>query len=118
MRVPVFLIFIPFSALKEFASTAKIAKLFAKHFKIEDQIYFLEHEAIHMGIGTPNRLQALVDQGHLKLDNLELVAIDTERNPKKFNIFDIQEVRSDLFNFLGAHISPLMKKGQAKIGLF
>ncbi|GAA5794883.1 U3-containing 90S pre-ribosomal complex subunit-domain containing protein [Helicostylum pulchrum] len=105
-------------ALKEFGTTAKVAKLFAKHFKIEDQIYFLEHEAIHMGIGTPNRLQALVDQGHLKLDNLELVVIDTERNAKKFNIFDLQEVRTDLFTFLGAHIAPLVKEGKTKIGLF
>ncbi|CAO3624669.1 unnamed protein product [Mucor fragilis] len=105
-------------ALKEFASTAKIAKLFAKHFKIEDQIWFLEHESIHMGVGTPNRLQALVEQGHLKLDNLELLVIDTERNPKKFNIFDLQEVRTDLFQFLGKNISPLMKDGKTKIGLF
>lgn len=104
--------------LKEFASTAKVAKLFAKHFKIEDQIWFLEHEAIHMGVGTPNRLQALIEQGHLKLDNLELVVIDTERNAKKFNIFDIQEVRSDLFTFLGSSIAPLMKEGKVKIGLF
>lgn len=71
-----------------------------------------------MGIGTPNRLQALVDQGHLKLDNLELIVIDTERNAKKFNIFDLQEVRTDLFTFLGAHIAPLLKEGKAKIGLF
>lgn len=71
-----------------------------------------------MGVGTPNRLQALVDQGHLKLDNLELLVIDTERNPKKFNIFDLQEVRTDLFQFLGKNISPLMKEGKAKIGLF
>lgn len=71
-----------------------------------------------MGIGTPNRLQALVEGGHLKLDQLELVVIDTERNPKKFNIFDIQEVRTDLFKFLGTYISPLMKEGKAKIGLF
>ena len=96
----------------------QIAKLFAKHFKIEDQIWFLEHESIHMGVGTPNRLQALVDQGHLKLDNLELLVIDTERNPKKFNIFDLQEVRTDLFQFLGKNISPLMKESKAKIGLF
>lgn len=71
-----------------------------------------------MGVGTPNRLQALVDQGHLKLDNLELLVIDTERNPKKFNIFDLQEVRTDLFQFLGKNISPLMKESKAKIGLF
>ncbi|KAI8640187.1 U3-containing 90S pre-ribosomal complex subunit-domain containing protein [Parasitella parasitica] len=105
-------------ALKEFGSTAKVAKLFAKHFKIEDQIWFLEHESIHMGVGTPNRLQALVDQGHLKLDNLELLVIDTERNAKKFNIFDLQEVRTDLFQFLGKNISPLLQNGKTKIGLF
>ncbi|CEP08384.1 hypothetical protein [Parasitella parasitica] len=87
-------------ALKEFASTAKVAKLFAKHFKIEDQIWFLEHESIHMGVGTPNRLQALVDQGHLKLDNLELLVIDTERNAKKFNIFDLQETTVDVISHL------------------
>lgn len=72
-----------------------------------------------MGVGTPNRLQALVEQGHLNLDNLELVVIDTERNAKRFNIFDLQEVRTDLFQFLGKNISPLMKEGsKLKIGLF
>ncbi|OBZ90394.1 Protein CMSS1 [Choanephora cucurbitarum] len=104
--------------LKDFASTAKIAKLFAKHFKIEEQIDFLGREAIHIGVGTPNRLLALVEQGHLKLDNLELVVIDTERNPKRFNIFDLQEVRTDLFSFLGTYISPLMKNGNTRVGLF
>ncbi|KAI9487243.1 MAG: U3-containing 90S pre-ribosomal complex subunit-domain containing protein [Benjaminiella poitrasii] len=105
-------------ALKEFNSTAKIAKLFAKHFKIEEQIRFLEQDAIHIGVGTPNRLSALVEQEHLKLDNLELVVIDTERNAKSFNIFDIQEVRGELFKFLGQFISPLMKNGKTKVGLF
>ncbi|ORE07893.1 hypothetical protein BCV72DRAFT_289805 [Rhizopus microsporus var. microsporus] len=105
-------------ALKEFSKSAKIAKLFAKHFKIEEQVYFLEREPIHIGVGTPNRLQVLVDQGHLKLDKLELVVIDTEKNPKKFNIFDLQEVRTDLFRFLGSYIAPLMKENKAKIGLF
>ncbi|KAG1473519.1 hypothetical protein G6F56_000909 [Rhizopus delemar] len=103
--------------LKSFES-AKIAKLFAKHFKIEEQVNFLEREPIHIGVGTPNRLQVLVDQGHLNLDHLELVIIDTEKNAKKFNIFDIQDVRADLFNFLGSHISYLMKENRTKIGLF
>lgn len=79
---------------------------------------FLEREPIHIGVGTPNRLQVLVDQGHLNLDHLELVIIDTEKNAKKFNIFDIQDVRADLFNFLGSHISYLMKENRTKIGLF
>ncbi|KAI9279621.1 U3-containing 90S pre-ribosomal complex subunit-domain containing protein [Sporodiniella umbellata] len=105
-------------SLKDSFDSAKIAKLFAKHFKIEEQVDFLEREPIHIGVGTPNRLQALVDQGHLNLSNLELVVIDTEKNAKKFNIFDIQDVRSDLFNFLGLHISQLTKENRTKIGLF
>ncbi|KAI8973623.1 U3-containing 90S pre-ribosomal complex subunit-domain containing protein [Mycotypha africana] len=107
-------------ALKDFSSTAKVAKLFAKHFKIEEQIDFLGREAIHIGVGTPNRLLTLVEQGYLKLDALELVVIDTERNAKRFNIFDLQEVRTDLFNFLGTNITPLFKKenSKLKIGLF
>ncbi|KAG1146374.1 hypothetical protein G6F37_000601 [Rhizopus arrhizus] len=105
-------------ALKEFSKTAKIAKLFAKHFKIEEQVNFLEREPIHIGVCTPNRLQALVDQDHLSLSKLELIVIDTEKNSKTFNIFDNQEVRGDLFKFLGSHISMLMKHNKIKVGLF
>ncbi|KAI8977932.1 U3-containing 90S pre-ribosomal complex subunit-domain containing protein [Pilobolus umbonatus] len=105
-------------ALQEFATTAKVAKLFAKHFKIEEQIDYLERQSLHIGVGTPNRLLALIEQDHLKLDLLELVVIDTERNAKKFNIFDIQEVRTDLFNFLGSRLLERLKDSSTKIGLF
>ncbi|KAF7729860.1 cms1 ribosomal small subunit [Apophysomyces ossiformis] len=105
-------------ALKEFNQTAKIAKLFAKHMKVEEQIYFLEKQPIHLGVGTPNRIKALIEQGHLHLDRLELIVIDTERNAKRFNIFDNDNVRGDLFSLLGSHIADRMQKGQTKLGLF
>ncbi|KAI8376043.1 U3-containing 90S pre-ribosomal complex subunit-domain containing protein [Radiomyces spectabilis] len=105
-------------ALKEFSTTAKIAKLFAKHLKVEEQIQFLDKQAVHLGVGTPNRIKALVESGHLKLDQLELVVIDTERNAKRFNIFDNDSVRKDLFSFLGEHIASRMQNGQTKLGLF
>ncbi|KAG0172133.1 cms1 ribosomal small subunit [Apophysomyces sp. BC1034] len=105
-------------ALKEFNETAKVAKLFAKHMKIEEQIYYLEKQPLHLGVGTPNRIKALVDQGHLRLDRLELVVVDTERNAKRFNIFDNDTVRGDLFSFLGSHVADRMRKNQTKLGLF
>ncbi|KAL0085673.1 U3-containing 90S pre-ribosomal complex subunit-domain containing protein [Phycomyces blakesleeanus] len=105
-------------ALKEFNETAKIAKLFAKHLKVEEQVIFLEKYPIHIGVGTPNRINTLLEQGHLKLDRLELVIVDTERNAKRFNILDNDAVRGDIFSFLGNYISPRMKEGKTKLGLF
>lgn len=56
--------------------------------------------------------------GHLKLDHLQLVVVDSERNPKRFTIFENDAVRSDLYIFLGTYIAPRMQKGQTKLGLF
>ncbi|KAI7868292.1 U3-containing 90S pre-ribosomal complex subunit-domain containing protein [Spinellus fusiger] len=105
-------------SLKEFNETAKIAKLFAKHLKVEEQVTFLKTHPIHIGVGTPNRLNTLLEQGHLKLDRLELVAVDTERNAKRFNVFDNDAVREDIFSFLGDAIAPRMQQGKTKLGLF
>lgn len=41
----------------------KIAKLFAKHLKVEEQVDFLNRQPIHIGVGTPNRVKLLVEQG-------------------------------------------------------
>lgn len=49
--------------LKEFNSLCRIAKLFAKHFKIEEQEAFLRKEQARIVVGTPNRLEKLIDTG-------------------------------------------------------
>ncbi|OWF50212.1 Protein CMSS1 [Mizuhopecten yessoensis] len=43
----------------------QIAKLFAKHFKLEEQQKFLAKKVCHIGLGTPNRLHTLVKSGRL-----------------------------------------------------
>lgn len=51
-------------ALKPLQSEShKIAKLFAKHLKVEEQVDFLNRQPIHIGVGTPNRIKLLVEQG-------------------------------------------------------
>jgi superfamily II DNA/RNA helicase len=40
-----------------------VAKLFAKHMKIEEQQAFLEKEVTRVVVGTPNRLEKLVELG-------------------------------------------------------
>ncbi|KAI8147767.1 U3-containing 90S pre-ribosomal complex subunit-domain containing protein, partial [Fennellomyces sp. T-0311] len=96
----------------------KVAKLFAKHMKISEQAEFLQKDPVHLGVGTPNRIKALVEQDHLKLDNLELVVVDTERNAKRFTAFENDAVRADLYNFLGTYLAPRMREKKARLGLF
>ncbi|KAI9251365.1 U3-containing 90S pre-ribosomal complex subunit-domain containing protein [Phascolomyces articulosus] len=96
----------------------KVAKLFAKHMKVQEQAEFLQKEPVHLGVGTPNRIKALVEQDHLKLDQLELVVVDTERNAKRFTAFENDAVRGDLYHLLGTYIAPRMKDKKTRLGLF
>ena len=51
------------SAMKKFrvAGKAEVAKLFAKHFKLSEHIKYVQSTAIHIAIGTPGRIKALVE---------------------------------------------------------
>jgi hypothetical protein len=44
---------------------ATVAKLFAKHIKIQDSIKFLKSSRTGIAVGTPQRLKALMDDGSL-----------------------------------------------------
>src|ERR1700722_17724881 len=54
----------PFRVLRKFqAKDAAVAKLFAKHIKIKDAIKFLQSMRTGMAVGTPIRLNDLMDKG-------------------------------------------------------
>lgn len=113
-----FLFFFFYSGLKEFSEVAKVGKLFAKHFKVKDQVEFLNTTPIHIAVGTPNRIATLVEEGHLKLDQLELVVLDTDTSKGNHNITEQFDVRADLFKFLLSSVFPRMKDGKTKLGFF
>jgi protein CMS1 len=52
-------------SLPLFAEAAKIGKLFAKHLKVPEQVYFLENTCTHICVGTPNRIDKLISDGKL-----------------------------------------------------
>jgi protein CMS1 len=56
--------------------------------------------------------------GHLKLDRLELIVVDTEKNAKRLDIFENDAVNGPLFDLFGTHITPRMKEGKTKLGIF
>ncbi|KAG9070297.1 hypothetical protein KI688_009634 [Linnemannia hyalina] len=106
-------------ALPLFAEAAKVGKLFAKHLKVSEQVYFLENTCTHICVGTPNRIDKLISDGVLDLSRLELVLIDAHTDAKKRTILDIQEIRVDLFKMLGLEaLEDKFKAGQTKLGFF
>ena len=82
----------------------KIAKLYAKHFKVHEQVKMLQ-EKIVIGVGTPNRLNKLIEVGALSLAETEILVIDSHKDSKNFTILTLPEVKNDLYNFLRGNVA-------------
>ncbi|KAG0337473.1 hypothetical protein BG004_007626 [Podila humilis] len=106
-------------ALPLFTEAAKVGKLFAKHLKVPEQVYFLENTVSHICVGTPNRVDKLISDGALKLDRLELVLLDCHLDAKRRTLLNMPEIRIDLFKMLGLEaFEDRLKNGQTQVALF
>lgn len=77
-----------------------VAKLFARHFKIDEQKTFLQSHICPLAVGTPQRLQDLLANG-LDLQKLRCIIIDaTWTDQKQRTMLDTIETRQALFSML------------------
>lgn len=77
----------------------RIAKLFAKHFKIQDQIDLLkQHHPVV--IGTPCRIHKLIELGALSLSQTQLIILDLTKDKKNLDILTIPDVKRDVSDFI------------------
>lgn len=97
-----------------------VGKCFAKHFKMEEQLKFFDSKCPSISIGTPNRLSKLFASGHkyFRMDSVQICIIDTHRDLKQRNIFEIPETCSDLLEFYTSNILPVLKTGNTKLIFF
>ncbi|KAF9953163.1 hypothetical protein BGZ72_005639 [Mortierella alpina] len=106
-------------ALPLFAEAAKVGKLFAKHLKVPEQVYFLENTCTHICVGTPNRIDKLISDGALHLDRLELILLDCHKDAKQLTLLDYKEISVDLFKMLGAEaLEEKIRAGQTQVAFF
>merc|ERR1712150_255097 len=104
--------------LRNFSDGVQICKLFAKHIKLAEQIKFLKSRKTHIGIGTPNRIKALLDEGVLKLDQVKYFVVDWSFRDTKFRrIADIKEIRKDLYDMFSTHLISRVKDKKGKFAL-
>ncbi|KFA69837.1 hypothetical protein S40285_02440 [Stachybotrys chlorohalonatus IBT 40285] len=89
-------------AVRKFSTKdSLIAKLFAKHMKVEEQVTLLNNKKIGIGVGTPARLMELIENGSLSLGNLRRLVVDASHiDQKKRGVMDMKDTMMPLARFL------------------
>ncbi|CAE6459330.1 unnamed protein product [Rhizoctonia solani] len=100
----------------------EIAKLFAKHFKLEDHIAHLAKTRVGVAVGTPARIsQLLAEPDALSVKALSHIVLDlTYIDTKQRSLLDIPETRVDTFRGVLGHsrIRERLLNGKTKLVLF
>lgn len=93
----------------------KVGKLFAKHFRIQDQIEVLNATDFPIVVGTPHRLHKLVEMGSLSLSQTLLVVVDMCKDVKGFHVMSLCDTKNDFYTFMGTSCSK--EKDHLRIAL-
>jgi len=105
--------------LKHFGSfQCKVAKLFAKHMKIQDQADQLERIFLPIAVGTPGRVKALLEMKALSLEHTKHVIFDMEKDKKSLTMLQLNDTAKDMMDLLQYHFLPLLHKQKLKLVLY
>ncbi|XP_074070421.1 protein CMSS1 [Macrotis lagotis] len=106
-------------SMTAFKGDCKVLKLFAKHIKIQEQVKLLEKGVVHLGVGTPGRIKALIQQDVLNLNSLKYLVFDWNwRDQKLRRLMDIPEIRKEVLELLEMKLISLCRAESLKLGLF
>ncbi|XP_039945081.1 protein CMSS1 isoform X5 [Hirundo rustica] len=106
-------------SMTAFKGDCRVLKLFAKHIKIKEQMNMLEKGVFHIGVGTPGRVKALVEQDALCLNSTKYMILDWNwRDQKLRRMMDIPEIKKETIDLLEKSIIKLCRDGSVKLGLF
>ena len=81
-----------------------IAKLFAKHFKVTEQVELLTKQHFPVAVGTPNRVAKLLELGALCLKSTDLLLVDMALDTKQFTILNLPGVSEDFYTLAGGYV--------------
>ena len=118
-----------------------VAKLFAKHMNVEDQVEMLnggkngdkggkgkKSRCFGIGVGTPGRLLTLLryenngaaNSGALRLNHTEVVILDCHKDSKGFTVCTLKDTAKELMEFMkeGAVSELGRREGKIKLALF
>ncbi|KAJ7273499.1 U3-containing 90S pre-ribosomal complex subunit-domain containing protein [Mycena haematopus] len=100
----------------------EVAKLFAKHFKVAEQIRYMRRTKVGSAVGTPGRIGKLLGEPDaLAVNALSHIILDISfRDTKQRNMLDIPETRDEVFKtVLGApKVMQAIRDGKIQVVLF
>ncbi|CAI5512871.1 unnamed protein product [Closterium sp. Naga37s-1] len=103
-------------ACKGVGRGCRVAKLFAKHLKVEEQVEMLKGP-VHIAAGTPNRLLKLLSSGALRLACLRVVVLDMLPSPKAFTLLSMPDVRVEFWELYLKHLHESVLSESAVLAL-
>ncbi|TMW65257.1 hypothetical protein Poli38472_009424 [Pythium oligandrum] len=105
--------------LKHFGSfKCKVAKLFAKHMKVEDQEIQLAKTFNPISVGTPGRIKKLLEINALSLEHTTHVFIDMEKDKKAMTLLELKDTAKEMMELLQFHLLPQLKADKLKLVLY
>ncbi|KIM60608.1 hypothetical protein SCLCIDRAFT_123892 [Scleroderma citrinum Foug A] len=100
----------------------EVAKLFARHIKLEEHVTYLRQTKIGSAVGTPGRVgKLLCEKDALSVSQLTHIILDVSyRDVKKRNLLDIPETRDEVFRmvFGAPKLLHAIREGKTKVVLF
>ncbi|WWC88062.1 uncharacterized protein L201_002965 [Kwoniella dendrophila CBS 6074] len=106
--------------VRDVKGDGEVAKLFAKHFKLADQVKYLHQKKVSIAVGTPARVGKLLTEDAIKITSETVLLLDiSHQDSKTRTILNLPEVRDELWKsvFSGKSRETLLKGG-VKIGAF
>jgi hypothetical protein len=104
-------------ACPSFNAKCRIEKLFAKHFRLEEQVEALQSRVACIVAGTPHRLEKLIENGALHVDALRYIVLDVSCDVKGRTLLDMPEVRADWWK-LAERLKPAFAGNAARMVLY
>lgn len=98
-------------ALGAFNARQRCGKLFAKHFKQQEQEAWLRANTVSVASGTPHRLAALVQAGALSTGRLQWVVVDVGLDVKQRTLLDQPETARDFWRLYDEVLRGRMEGG-------
>ncbi len=103
--------------LPEFNRGCRVAKLFSRHIKLEEQAEALAAGPVCIAVGTPARIDKLVAMGALSLARCSLLVLDCARDAKQRSLLDIPETRRDTWQLWRTHLAARVASGDTRVAL-
>jgi hypothetical protein len=103
-------------AVTRVAKAGKVGKLFGKHKDVAHQTYFLKNTKFAYAVGTPGRVNQLLDTGVLSLEAIHAIILDsTWRNPLGRTLLENPESKQDLTVLFQQHLFKHCKASKSPL---